>query len=379
MDKINIVSPVEEAAAEVKHLQTMHWFICSPTKLDAATVAPSGSSNYFSVDQFKVDMVVMGLTTALGDIFKSNGHQNSSWKEFAIETDMSVGRSVVGYRANKSESHLRECLLSPILNTVVRRMALLPGESMNFEAFLLPEENIRLHDGSGRPACVDYVVRLENSDRVLKCIPIEAKQAFSTLYIKQLSAYMNKLATCADFNDQVLVGLLLMEDSFHIAFSPFKWAETNRAVPVVYITPSIKWRNSQCVSSSGLLLLSVLHLFNMKRIEYPPSEESSILMDVTNALYKDPYIALSCSFVSEDTPFKRLALIQRQTAQLVENDRVLKLQILQLKQSDAELKLKQRELEEKLKQHEEKIEELQLTVSPPKRLKYEMKTELGEQ
>ena len=134
MDKTNIISPVEETAAEVKRLQTMHWYVCMPTSIEAATTAPSGNNTCFSVDQFKVDVVVKGLTTALGDIFKSNGHQNSSWKEFAIETDMSIARSVVGFLGNKSETHLRECLLSPILNTVVQRMTLLPGCSVNFDA-----------------------------------------------------------------------------------------------------------------------------------------------------------------------------------------------------------------------------------------------------
>ena len=44
--------------------------------------------------------------------------------------------------------------------------------------------------------------------------------------------------------------------------------------------------------SSGLLLLSILHLISMPRIPYETVTEDSILKDVTEELYKEPYKAL---------------------------------------------------------------------------------------
>ena len=88
------------------------------------------------------------LIQALGNVFNFNGHQISNWKEFTLETDLSISRSVVGYRGSKSESQVRECLLSPVLTTVTQRMTLLPGvDCIHFDAYLLPEQTIRLHDG----------------------------------------------------------------------------------------------------------------------------------------------------------------------------------------------------------------------------------------
>ena len=149
---------------------------------------------------------------------------------------------------------------------------------------------------------MDYVIYLESNKSVLKCIPIEAKQTFNPQHLKQLSAYMSKLGTCVDFKHNILVGVLLMEDMYHLAFSPYKWNATGNAVPLAYISPSIKWRNAQCVSSSGLLLLSLVHLISKERIEY--SLENPTLKKVMDALERDPYVAFpKCAFISEDTPY----------------------------------------------------------------------------
>ena len=113
-----IVNSVEDALAELKNLEAKHWYICQPSSIEAATEAPSSKNTYFTVDQTRATGVVIELIAAVRDIFKSNCHQVSTWKEFAIDTDVSVLRSVIGYRGSKSESQLRESLLSPILSTI---------------------------------------------------------------------------------------------------------------------------------------------------------------------------------------------------------------------------------------------------------------------
>ena len=140
-------------------------------------------------------------------------------------------------------------------------MTLLPGDSGGFNAlnFLLPEENNRLHYGSGWPACIDFMHgEVSKVKSVLQCTAVETKPSFHVTHMKQLSAYINKLAIIA------LKGLLFMEDSLHLAFSPFMRNKTEKAVPITHLSSMIPWRNEQCVSSAGLLLISMLHLINMK-------------------------------------------------------------------------------------------------------------------
>ena len=167
-------------------------------------------------------------------MFEKNGHQDSYWKEFSVDTENLIARSVIGYRGSKLESHVREYLLSPVLHTITRRMALLPEtDCINFEAFLQPEASIRLRGVSGKPASVDYVISLESNNSVLKSIPVEAKKDFSTAYLIQLASYMNKLSTCGDSANTTLVGLLITEDTFHIMFALYTWRDTCKTVPFV--------------------------------------------------------------------------------------------------------------------------------------------------
>ena len=170
------------------------WCVCRPTSVEAAMAAPSECSNYFAVDKVSGGdqlhcHAITAFIEAAKNVFTKNAHQESHWKEFTLETEMNISRSVFGYRESELESHVREFLLSPgVLSQITTRMSLLPScDSTSFEAFLQPECPIRLHQGSGRPASVDYAINLQVSNQLLKCIPVEAKRAFSIPSIKQLS------------------------------------------------------------------------------------------------------------------------------------------------------------------------------------------------
>ena len=49
--------------------------------------------------------------------------------------------------------------------------------------------------GSGRPVSVDFAINIETDNRLLNCIPIEAKRELHPLSFKQPS-YINKPSTC---------------------------------------------------------------------------------------------------------------------------------------------------------------------------------------
>ena len=155
-----------------------------------------------------------------------------------------------------------------------------------------PSGYIRLHQGSGKPASVDYAINLQASNQLLKCIPVEAKCVFSITSIKQLSSYINKLSTCNELGNCAVVGLLMMQYQFRFVFSPYKFASNpEKTVPLVYISPSIEWRSESCINSKGLLLLSTIHLINFERILFSPPD-SELLMEVAEKLYEVPHKAV---------------------------------------------------------------------------------------
>jgi hypothetical protein len=159
--------------------------------------------------------VATAFIKAITNVFTENAHHESYWRDVAIDTEMSVSRSVIGYRDTQLESHTRESLLSPVLNQITARMTMLPGcTATTFEAFLQPECPVKLHAGVGTPASVDYAINI-GDNHLINCIPIEAKRELNSLHMKQLASYINKVSTANFF----LMFQLLEYYCRHIHFS----------------------------------------------------------------------------------------------------------------------------------------------------------------
>ena len=358
MNKDN--SPVKAAIEMVKDSISRNWYICRPTSEEAATKAPSECRNCFEIDTIEGQdlqpAAVTAFIDAITNVFTKNAHHDSYWKDVAIDTEMNVSRSVIGYRDTQLESHTRESLLSPVLNQITARMTMLPDcKATAFEAFLQPECPIRLHVRSGRPASVDYAINIEGDNHMINCIPIEAKRKLDNLHLKQLASYINKVSTADIFSDVSVVGLLLTQYAFQFAFSPYKFE--NKTVPIVYITPPFEWRSEKCINSKGLLLLSVVHLIKLKRLTFEPTEDDKVLLEISKKLYESPYRPepLSSKFVSDAT-YERLSFIQKQQEMIRQQQQQLEANDELLHQQTEALYRKQMELEAADKRMKEELE-----------------------
>ena len=104
--------------------------------MEAAWRAPSECNTCFDIDRISADEAIKAFIKAINSVFSSNAHQDSYWKEVALDTEMSISRSVIGYRDIQLESHTRESLLSPVLNQITARMTPLPScDVTTFDAF----------------------------------------------------------------------------------------------------------------------------------------------------------------------------------------------------------------------------------------------------
>ena len=329
-------------------------------------VAPSECGEYFDVDKIESDEpVVTAFIEAVESIFTKNAHQESYWKEVALETEMNISRSVIGYRDTQLESHTRESLLSPVLSQITARMTLLPSCNLaTFDAFLQPECSIRLQKKVGRPASVDYAINLEGGNQLIKCIPVEAKRVFSALSLKQLSSYINKLSTCKEFKNDAVVGVLITQYVFHFAFSPLKFGSNDETVPLVYVSPCFEWRSDRCINWEGLLLLSTMHLIKLERLIWEGADPDGMLLQVSKKLHEVPFQpkTLSSKLTGPDTTYRRMLFIQEQQDKIREQQKELEENDRRLLQTSKELKEQQKQLEENdrllLQKHKELKEEL---------------------
>ena len=362
MDASN--NPVNAAISMLDATKNDKWYICRPLSVEAAVAAPSECSEYFIVSKIESDdPVVTAFIEAVKSIFTKNAHKESYWQEVALETEMSLSRSVIGYRDTQLESHTRESLLSPVLCQITARMTLLPSCNLtSFKAFLQPECPIKLHDKGGRPASVDYAINLEGGNQLIKCIPVEAKRVFSIPSLKQLSSYINKLSTCKEFKNDAVVGLMMTQFQFYFAFSPLKFGSNDEAVPVVYVSPCIEWRSEGSINSEGLLLMSTVHLIKLERLIYDVADPDDMLLQVSKKLYEVPFQAETSSskLTGPDATYRRMLLIQEQNDKIREQQK-------RLEENDRRLSKKQEELQATIKELEEKLEEVEKITSPKKR------------
>ena len=106
-------SPVNAAISMLDATKNSQWYVCRPVSVEAAVVAPSECGEYFDVDKIESDEpVVTAFIEAVKSIFTKNAHQEFYWKEVALETEMNISRSVIGYRDTQLESHSRVSLVT---------------------------------------------------------------------------------------------------------------------------------------------------------------------------------------------------------------------------------------------------------------------------
>lgn len=92
-----------------------------------------------------------------------------------------------------------------------------------------------------------------------------------------------------EYSKRCVVGILMDHNSYNIAFSPLVY-DDGRSVPVTYISPRIRWRNSDlspiAVETSGLMLLSCILLARIDHIEVGPVFDD--LKEISDKFYEVP-------------------------------------------------------------------------------------------
>ena len=140
---------------------------------------------------------------------------------------------------------------------------------------------------SGQKPAVDAVIQVSNKDdKVLACVPVEMKVDMDIKHYSQIACYMNKLSTVEDITNCVMVGVIIDNRQFRLAFSVYQDKDSGLVpLPIEHISPPIEWRsdNSLCsIHPQSMLTLACTFLIGqIKRL--PFSEESPTLCDKPSA------------------------------------------------------------------------------------------------
>ena len=273
---------------------------------------PSNSSTWYSMNPSGCEKDVKDyLKKAFEKIFMKRGHADSFWDEFTLNVTHKLGltyrktRRLNGTLASYSEAQLQQNILNPILKEVSNAASIIPDiEHETIKTDFIIEDEVEMHEGrSGQKPTVDAMIQVSNKDdKVVACVPVEMKIDIGIKHYSQIACYMNKLSTVEDIASYVMVGVIIDNKQFRLAFSVYCDKHTESVpLPIVHISPPVEWRsdNSLCsIYPQSMLTLACTFLIGqLKRLpfseEYPtlrgePSAED--IIEMGNILIRSPHI-----------------------------------------------------------------------------------------
>ena len=305
-----MVSILEETRATVEHLfspeNASWWRMAYPKDSKVTTLAPSGkeSQNLISLCSCRNDMVpyLQNIKDELLRLYFSNPVSETFWTTISDHVMQGISGPLFSYQdkvESSNEATLRTNLIRPVLCDLTRHLSHLPlkppEDCSIFTASLEMEHKVPLHGGAGRPASVDFCIVLRHeSGSVISAIPGEAKVVITDQHLKQLSMYMWKIATSEPYSGRCVMGLLMNDSNYQIAFCPLMFQD-KKAVPITLVSPQIQWRNvsvsTTAVSKSTLLLLSAMLLSNIEAKDVGTGfaePEFAYLKDTSDKFYETP-------------------------------------------------------------------------------------------
>ena len=359
------VCPIADCMKSLDDLLLLPWIDLYPARDSVAVTSPSSVTNSDYCVRKSSPQVVESLVTAMKQIFANHSHCGTFWSNFNMGVIHSVQSLLLSCNLKQAnEATVRDSLLSPLLHLIIERMSLIPNkaDSPTFTPILVSEAPIPLYVASGRKPAVDYMLVLNGDNGPFNIVPIEAKVNIEANDVYQLASYMMKLSTFERLETKALVGVLISSVTYQFVFSPFKWPDSNQAVPVMCASPQLQWRSVTGTIwpiPENLLMLCFLHLIRIDRIDFHRTEYIDVLKSITEKVHRNPF------------SIGDLCLEEQPANPLIKMIHDLREEVSKLKRSNEELKqeLKRRDEERKRSDEELKAQicSIQEFVGSPKK------------
>ena len=94
-----------------------------------------------------------------------------------------------------------------------------------------------LQSGPRRKPEIDYIISLEK-EKLIMVIPIEVKCTLENFKVdsKQLCSYVSKVGTCPEFAGQTIVGIMMDDSCYRLAFAACQVKE-GKSLPLIFLSP----------------------------------------------------------------------------------------------------------------------------------------------
>ena len=108
-----------------------------------------------------------------------------------------------------------------------------------FDMRIIPEDKVTLRSGPERKPEVDYIISVKKEkEKLIMLIPLEIKHSPGNFMVhaKQLCSYISKVGTCPSFAGQTVVGILMDDSYYHLAFAACQDKE-GKSLPLLFCLP----------------------------------------------------------------------------------------------------------------------------------------------
>ena len=175
----------------------------------------------------------------------------------------------------RSKAEVRHQLLTPLLSWAAHYAHIIDkpstvgeGEGFEYSSQFSFEPSTENRPGrKGRKPQVDYAISGHIGDHPLYQMAAEAKVKLVPSDIAQLAQYMSTLVNGEHLRERSTVGILLDKDALHFAFSALCLPDEGKTpLPIVVISPSLKWRVGTAVQRGACISLCVLQNFTINRV-----------------------------------------------------------------------------------------------------------------
>ena len=197
-----------------------------------------------------------------------------------------------------------------------------PERNGTVSAHLVIQDEIKTGNASGKLPSVDATIQISDGVNFYVLIPVEMKVEMKKQHQYQIAAYVTKMSTAKELEKKVVIGIIMDKEFFKLVFSPYFFFDKAEPVPlpIVYISPLIRWRESSpqtllSVVPAALLVIACTCYYQRDKIKCDKEEIDSEVLQVARKLSENRHIIKPIPSIRDDDV---LALLQKQQKDIVD-------------------------------------------------------------
>ena len=243
-----------------------------------------------------------------------HSHIDTFWEDLVFKLKRAGGIHPVATRKRQNEDQLVASMIHPTLKKVVDSISIIPGKCTNGQrpestvsSHLVIQDEIETGNPSDNPPAVDATIQISDGKNFYVLIPVEIKVEIKKQHQYQIAAYVTKMSTAKELENKVVIGILMDKEFFKLVFSPYKSNAKAVPLPIVYVSPLIRWKESSpqtllSVVPAALLVIACTCYYQRDRIDYVEEKipVNSQVLQIADDLSKNRHIIKPILSIHDD-------------------------------------------------------------------------------